>query len=91
MPKENERLENTLLDDDDKVKILANSLLHTYVDNTVGGKTSLKGLLMMKNLMDSIFSEYRGQVFASFLTLLQMNGIPYDYKVFQANPSEAIH
>jgi hypothetical protein len=91
MPNENELLENVMLDDDDKIKIVANGLLNAYVENTKEGTTSLKGLLLMKNIMDSVFTEFRGQVFASFLTLLQMNSIPYDPKVFQANPSEAIH
>lgn len=91
MPNEKEILENVMLDDGDRVKIVANSLFDAYMDNTTDGKTSLKGLLLMQNIMDSVMSEYRGQVFASFLTLLQFNGIEYDPKVFQANPSEALH
>lgn len=84
--------DTTVLDDQDRIKLLANTLLDAYLDSTdKDGNTCLKGLLYMKNVMDSVAYDFRGQVFASFLTLLQFNGIKYDHKIFQANPSEAIH
>ena len=84
--------DKVMFDSESPVKAVANRLFQVYYDHTNDeGNTSLIGLTTMEGIMNSVAYEYRAEVFASFLSLLKMNGVEYNYKVFQSSASKVVH